>query len=66
MYIHGDLMCYITVDTKKTRYFIGWHMKYAWRYANYSQDTQIQGIEISLCIHIYMAIYTAGLKLNLN
>ena len=43
----------------KWQYFIGWHMKYEWRYANYSQGTQIQGIEIWPCINIYTVIYTA-------
>ena len=28
--------------------------------------SQIQGIKILPCIHIYTVIYTAGLKLNLN
>ena len=41
-------------------------MTYAWQYANYAQGSQIQGIEISRCILIYMVIYTTGLKLNLN
>ena len=51
MYIHGDLMCDITVDTKiNSDIFFGWHMTYAWRYANYSQGSQIQGIDLSLCI----------------